>query len=339
MQITALELAKLVNGTVEGDENVIISAPSKIEEGKAGTITFLANAKYEKYIYTTKASAVLVDREFKAQSKIDATLIRVDNVYETVASLLNQFGAAKDGKGKSEISPHAIIDSTAQIGADVYIGAGVVIGSKVKIAAGSQIHPQVYLGDGVEVGANSVIYAGVKIYRDCIIGQNCILHSNAVVGSDGFGFAPQEDGSYKKIAQLGNVVIEDWVEVGANTVIDRATMGSTVIRQGVKLDNLIQIAHNVEVGRNSVIAAQSGVAGSTKIGSQVMMGGQVGIVGHIEIADKVKIQAQSGVNSSIKEEGKAIFGTPAIGYKEFLKSYAIFRKLPSLLKRINKLEK
>jgi UDP-3-O-[3-hydroxymyristoyl] glucosamine N-acyltransferase len=339
MQITAQDLATLIGGKIEGDPSILIFGPSKIEEGKPGTVSFLANPKYESYIYTSKASVILVESDFNPTKEIAATLIRVENVYEKVALLLNKFGDLQKEAVKFEIHASAVVDESAQIGDSVSVGANVVIEKDASLGEKTVVYPQVYIGSNVKIGAGTIIYPGVKIYKDCVIGANCILHSNCVIGSDGFGFAPQADGSYEKIAQLGNVLIEDAVEIGANAVVDRATMGSTIIKKGVKLDNLVQIAHNVVVGEDTVIAAQSGIAGSTKIGKRVMMGGQVGVAGHIQVADEVKVQAQAGINSSIKEKGKAMFGTPAFAYRDFLRSYSIFKKLPALADRLRKLEK
>ena len=336
MQISAKKLADLLGGTIEGDENALVSKASKIEEAEVGSIAFLANPKYEEYAYTTKASVLLVSKSFEPREEVKSTLVRVDDVYQCVSILLAQFG---NQATKSGISEQAILGEGNTIDPTAYIGHLSVIGDQVQIGAGSQIDSQVYIGDKVNIGKNVRIYPGVRIYKDCIIGDNCILHSNVVVGSDGFGFAPAEDGSYNKIPQIGNVILENDVEIGANTTIDRATMGSTIIRKGAKLDNLIMIAHNVEIGENTVIAAQTGVAGSTKIGSQCVIGGQVGFAGHLKIANGSKIQAQSGINKTIKEEGASWYGSPILNYRDFLKSYSIFRKLPKLQERLQDLEK
>lgn len=337
MQISAKELAQFLGGTVEGDAAVEVSSPSKIEEGTKGTISFLANPKYEHYVYTTECSILLVTNDFKPQQPVRATLVRVENVYDAVAKLLEKFGSEMP---KIEgISEEAFIHEEVTIGEDVSVGRFSVIEKNTKVGAGSTIYPQVFIDENVVIGKNVTLYPGVKIFHTCTIGDNCVLHANVVVGSDGFGFAPLADGSYKKIPQLGNVIVENDVEVGANTVIDRATMGSTIIRQGAKLDNLIQIAHNVEVGKNTVIAAQAGVAGSTKIGKNAMIGGQAGIVGHVEIADRTRVQAQSGINKNIKKTDIAFYGSPALEYNDYLRSYAIFRRLPALQRKINELEK
>jgi UDP-3-O-[3-hydroxymyristoyl] glucosamine N-acyltransferase len=337
MQISAKELGLLLNGVVEGDASVEVSGPSKIEDGTKGTISFLANPKYEKYAYTTKSSILLVSMDFKPEKPLVPTLIRVDNVYDSVAQLLNKFG--DDIPQIAGISEEAFIHEKATISENVSVGNFSYIEKGAKVGAGSKIYPQVYIGENVTVGENVTLFPGVKIFYNCTIGDNCMLHANVVIGSDGFGFAPTNDGSYNKIPQLGNVVLEDNVEIGANTVIDRATMGSTVLRQGAKLDNLIQIAHNVEIGESTVIAAQAGIAGSTKIGKNAMIGGQAGIVGHVDIADGTKVQAQSGINRSIKKPDSALYGSPALDYNNYLRSYAVFRRLPELQQRINELEK
>lgn len=337
MKITAKLLSELLNGSIEGDPEVSVYGPSKIEEGKEGTISFLSNPKYETYAYSTESSILLVSKEFKAQQSIRATLIRVDDVYASVAKLLEYFN--KKTRTWKGIDQQAFVDSEAEIGADVSIGKFSVVSKHAKVGKGSIIYPQVFIDENVVIGENCVLYPGTKIYRDTQVGDACILHANVVVGSDGFGFAPQKDGSFKKVPQIGKVIIEDEVEIGANTVIDRATMGATVIKKGAKLDNLIQIAHNVEVGENTVIAAQAGVAGSTKIGKNCMIGGQAGFVGHIEIANGTKVQAQSGINKPIKEENTAIYGSPALPYNDYLRSYAVFRRLPELSRQIAALKK
>ncbi len=338
MIITAKELSKILYGSVEGDPNVIVDRPSKIEEGGKGTISFLANPKYESYAYTTTASIILVSKDFKPAKPISATLIRVEDVYSCVALLLDKFGN-KVEVSQEGISDQAFVHPDAQIGNNVSIGLFSIIENGASVGSNCTIYPQVYIGRNVTMGKNVTLHPGVKIYHDCVIGDNCILHSNVVIGSDGFGFAPTEDGSFKKIPQLGNVVLEKEVEVGANTVIDRATIGTTIIKEGVKLDNLIQIAHNVEVGQNTVIAAQTGIAGSTKVGENCMIGGQVGIVGHITVANGTKVQAQSGIASKVKTENTSLFGSPAIPYSNYLRSYTGFKQLPDLIKKINDLEK
>ncbi len=336
MQISAKKLADLLGGLVEGDSEVLVSTASKIEEAESGSIAFLANPKYEAFAYSTKASVLLVTKDFKPKEDISATLVRVDDVYQSVSILLKQFG---DQEAKSGVSDQAIVGQGTIIDPSAFVDHFTVIGNGVKIGTGSQIHSQVSIGDNVTIGNNVLLYPGVRIYKDCIIGDNTILHSNVIIGSDGFGFAPAEDGSYKKIPQIGNVILEEDVEIGANTTVDRGTMGSTIIRKGVKLDNLVMIAHNVEIGAHTVIAAQTGVAGSAKLGEKCVIGGQVGIVGHIQIANGTKIQAQSGINKSIKEEGTSWYGSPALNYRDYLKSYSIFRKLPKMQERVQNLEK
>jgi UDP-3-O-[3-hydroxymyristoyl] glucosamine N-acyltransferase len=337
MKITAKQLSDLLNGTIEGDPDITVFGPSKIEEGKEGTISFLSNLQYEAYAYTTKASILLVSNDFELKSPISATLIRVEDVYACVAKLLAQFGEIEQTmKG---VDDQAFIDPEATLGKGVVVGKFTLVNKNAKVGEGTVLYPQVFVDENVKIGKGCILYPGVKIYRDCEIGDHCILHANVVVGSDGFGFAPQDDGTYKKIPQIGNVIIEDQVEIGANTVIDRATMGSTLIKSGVKLDNLIQIAHNVEVGENTAIAAQAGIAGSTKIGKNCLIGGQAGFVGHITIADGTKVQAQSGINKAIKKEGTALYGSPAMPYTDYLRSYAVFRRLPDLSRQIEELKK
>ncbi|MCP3929551.1 MAG: UDP-3-O-(3-hydroxymyristoyl)glucosamine N-acyltransferase [Bacteroidetes bacterium] len=337
MQISARELAHILKGEIEGNPDVIVNRPSKIEEGGEGTITFLANLRYEQYAYNTSASILLVEEGFKPSQSIPATIIRVEDVYNAVAFLLEKFN--QNSIGPKGISSHVLIAESTIIAATASIGHYSVIEENVSIGEGSSIHAQVYVGKGAEIGKNTIIHPGVKIYHDCVIGDNCIIHSNAVIGSDGFGFAPLEDGTYRKITQIGNVVIEDNVEIGANTTIDRATMGSTIIRKGVKLDNLIMVAHNVEIGENTVIAAQTGIAGSTKIGDRCRIGGQAGFGGHLKIAEGTQVQAQTGIIQSIKTPDTAISGSPAIPYKDFFRAATVFKKLPELYRRFNRLEK
>ena len=337
MQISAKDLSLALNGTVEGNPEVIVSRPSKIEEATEDSICFFANPKYEHYVYTTKASVILVSKDFVPSQPISATLIRVEDVYKSVSFLLEKFAQKEDKQG--EISPQAAIHPSAKIGNNVNIGPFVVIEKGAEIGENTSLQAQVFVGENAKIGNNCILFSGVKIYHDCEVGSNCILHANVVIGGDGFGFAPQADGSFKKVAQIGNVMIENDVEVGANSTIDRATMGSTIIRQGVKLDNLIMIAHNVEIGKNTVIAAQTGVAGSTKIGENCMIGGQVGFVGHIEVANGTKVQAQSGVARSVKKENISLYGSPAINYANYLRSYAVFKNLPALSKEVNLLKK
>jgi UDP-3-O-[3-hydroxymyristoyl] glucosamine N-acyltransferase len=337
MELSAKTIAEYLKGDLEGNQEVMVNQLARIEEGKPGNICFLANPKYEKFLYTTKASIVLLNRSFILTEKVNATLIRVDNAYESVASLLELYNTYSFEK-KGREWPSRVAWS-AKIGKGTYIGAFTVVEKKAKIGKNCKIYPQVYIGRNVEVKDNTVIYPGVSVYYDCKIGANCIIHSGAVIGSDGFGFAPQADKIYKKIPQLGNVIIEDNVEIGANTAIDRATMGSTIIRRGVKLDNLIQIAHNVELGENTAVAGQCAIAGSTKVGRNVIIAGQVGIAGHLKIADGVTIAAKSGVSNDLKKENEIVLGAPAWDIRESRKSIVIYRQLPLLREKILELEK
>jgi UDP-3-O-[3-hydroxymyristoyl] glucosamine N-acyltransferase len=329
MQFTAHQIASLLNGTVEGDPSVPVNALAKIEEATVGALSFLANPKYEQYLFTTNASIVIVNNDLALAQPVNATLIRVDNAYSAFSVLLDAYSTLK--LDKSGIEQPSFIHPSATIGKDVYIGAFAYIGPDVKLGDNSKVYPGAYIGDNVTIGNNVTLFAGVKVYFDCVLG--------AIIGSDGFGFAPTGDGTYKKIAQIGNVILEDNVEVGSNTTIDRATMGSTIIRKGVKLDNLIQIAHNVEIGTNTVIAAQTGISGSTKIGEQVILGGQVGVVGHVSIAKGTQVQAQSGIGRTITEENKKWAGTPAFAYSSNMRSQVVIQRLPELEKRIVELEK
>ncbi|HKL71144.1 MAG TPA: UDP-3-O-(3-hydroxymyristoyl)glucosamine N-acyltransferase [Marinilabiliaceae bacterium] len=337
MEFTAKQISELIQGTIEGDPDVIVRNVSKIEEGGPSTLTFLANPKYASYIYTTNASVVIVNNTFKAEQPVNATLIRVEDAYNALAKLLQMYQASLPKK--SGIEQPSFVDKTATLGDFVYVGAFAYVGEKVKLADKVQIFPQAYVGDGVSIGENTIVYAGAKIYQGCKIGANCVIHAGAIIGSDGFGFAPGADGQFEKIPQIGNVVLEDFVEIGSNTTIDRATMGSTIIRKGTKLDNLIQVAHNVEIGENSVLAAQTGIAGSVKIGNNVMFGGQVGISGHITIANGVKLAAQSGVSKSIVKEGSVQMGAPSFDAMQYNKAYVVFRKLPDIYSRIGAIEK
>jgi len=323
MQITAQEISVYLNGTLEGNPKAVIQRPARIEEAQTGDICFLASPKYHPFAYTTQASVLLV--------------VRVDDVYSCVSLLLEKFGQSI--QQTSGIDGQAYAHPSAQLAANVSVGAFSYISEGVKIGEHTIIYPQVYVGKNVTIGKNVTLHPGVRIYRDCVIGDNCIVHANVVIGSDGFGFAPQEDGTYKKIPQIGNVVLGNGVEVGSNTVIDRATMGSTHIKDGAKLDNLIQIAHNVEIGENTVIAAQAGIAGSTKMGKNCMIGGQAGFVGHITVADGSKVQAQSGVSRSLKKPGAAWHGSPAFNYSDFMRSQVVFKNLPDLAKKVHELEK
>jgi UDP-3-O-[3-hydroxymyristoyl] glucosamine N-acyltransferase len=337
MEFTAKIIAGFLKGEIEGNPDVKVNTIAKIEEGQEGALSFLANPKYENYIYTTKSSVVLVNKDFVASSKISSTLIRVDNSYEAFASLLTLVDQSRPKK--KGIHSAAIIEPTANLGQDVYIGALAYISENCSVGDGCRIYPHVYIGEGTIIGKNCTINPGVKIYHECIIGDNVTIHAGTVIGSDGFGFAPQSDSEFMKIPQIGNVVIEDNVEIGANVAIDRATMGSTIIRKGVKIDNLIQIGHNVEIGENTVMAGQTGIAGSSKIGKNCMFGGQVGIAGHIKVANGTRIGAQGGILGDIKEENTTIIGSPAIEFKNFLKSSVIFRKLPDLKVKIDTIEK
>jgi UDP-3-O-[3-hydroxymyristoyl] glucosamine N-acyltransferase len=336
MQFTAKDIAFMLNGTVEGDPLAIVNHLAKIEEGGASSLSFLANAKYEQYIYITDASVVIVNNDLELTAPVKATLIRVENAYTSFSLLLEQYNTIK--LNKSGIEQPNFIHSSAKIGAEPYIGAFTYISQDVIMGDNCKVYPGCYIADNVKLGNNVTLFPGVKVYFDCVIGNNVVIHSGAIIGSDGFGFAPNADGSYKKIAQIGNVVIEDDVEVGANTTIDRATMGSTVIRKGVKIDNLVQVAHNVEVGSNTVIAAQSGISGSTKLGERVVVGGQVGFAGHLTIADGSQFGAQTGINSSVKEPGKQWGGSPYQPYKDYLRGHVNMRRLPDLEKRVKELE-
>lgn len=337
MQLSAAQLAEIIRGVVEGDPTVLIHKPSKIEEGGKGTVTFLSNTLYEPYAYTTTASVIIVSNDFVPQHPVTATLIRVPDVRLAVAVLLDKFGGHSNINPK--ISEQAVISPEASIGEHVSIGHFCVVETNASIGRGCIIYPNVFIGEGVTIGERVTLYPGVRILKHCIIGNDCIIHANAVIGSDGFGFAPLEDGSFRKIAHTGNVVIEEQVEIGANCSIDRATIGSTRIKKGAKLDNLIHVAHNVTIGANTVMAAQVGIAGSTEIGNNCQIGGQVGFAGHRKVADGTMIQAQSGIASDIKEKGEKLFGTPAMPYTGYIKSFVIFKKLPELYKLILKLEK
>jgi len=337
MQFTAAQISAIIKGRIEGNPDASVTSFGKIEEATGSQLSFLANPKYEDYLYTTGAAIVIINEGYELRQPIQATLIRVPDAYSAFAQLLSQYQLMMNSSMKGIQQPAFIAPSVA-IGGDVFVGAFSYIAEGVTIGTGTKIYPNTYIGENVKLGDNCVIHPGVKIYFGCVIGNNVAIHAGTVIGSDGFGFAPQADGSYKKVPQIGNVVIEDNVEIGANTTIDRATMGSTVIRSGAKLDNLIQIAHNVEVGNSTVIAAQAGVSGSTKIGNNVMIGGQAGLVGHIQIADGSKINAQSGVSKSLKNTYAAVTGSPAYDYTSALRSQAIFRNLPEMEKRIKELE-
>jgi UDP-3-O-[3-hydroxymyristoyl] glucosamine N-acyltransferase len=337
MQFTAEQIAALIGGKVEGEPGITVSTFGKIEEAGKGQLSFLANPKYEDHIYTTLASIIIVNDSLELKQPLSATIIRVPDAYSAFATLLEKYQQIRTQQLTGIQQPvymHATVKTGEQLflGAFAYLGENVIIGNNVKI------FPNAYIGNNVTIGDNSIIHPSVKIYSDCIIGNNVVIHAGTVIGSDGFGFAPQQDGSFKKVPQIGNVIIEDFVEIGSNATIDRATIGSTIIRSGAKLDNLIQVAHNVEVGNNTVIAAQAGVSGSTKIGNNVMIGGQAGIVGHISIADGTKINAQSGVSKTIKTPNTAVTGSPAFEYSSALRSQAINRNLPEMERRLSELE-
>jgi UDP-3-O-[3-hydroxymyristoyl] glucosamine N-acyltransferase len=336
MQFSATQIALMIGGTVEGDPDTAVASFGKIEEAQPGQLAFLANPKYEEYLYSTNASIVIVNNTLELKQPITLTLIKVPDAYTSFAVLLDKYQQIQRQQ-LSGIQQPVYIDATAKIGENVFIGAFAYLGQNVMVADGVKIYPNAFLGNNVVIGANAVIHPGVKIYHDCVIGKNVVIHAGTVIGSDGFGFAPQADGTFKKIPQIGNVIIEDDVEIGANSTIDRATMGSTIIKAGAKLDNLLQIGHNAEVGHNTIIAAQSGISGSTKVGNNVMIGGQAGVVGHITIGDGAKINAQSGVSKSI-DPGKVVTGSPAYDYTAALRSQATSRKLPELEKRIKELE-
>jgi len=337
MDFTIKQIAEITNGVIEGDSEATVSHLSKIEEGGAHSLTFLANPKYTHYIYETTASACIVDHDFIAEHPVATTLIRVPNAYMAFAQLLEAYNSMK--KNKIGISSLACIAESSKIGDNCYIAEFVSVGENVKIGNNVKIYPHTVLGDDVVVGSDSTLFAGVKIYEDCIVGNQCTIHAGTVIGADGFGFAPQQGDEFKKVAQIGNVIIEDHVEIGANCCIDRATLGSTIIRQGVKLDNLIQVAHNVEIGNNTVIAAQSGVAGSAKLGKNIMIGGQVGVSGHITVADGVKIAAQSGIPNNIDEKESTVMGSPAFDASLYKRVFIVFRKLPEIYNRLTALEK
>lgn len=327
----------LIQGRIEGDPENKVSSFGRIEEASAGQLTFLANPKYEDFLYTSKASVIIVNDNLELRQPVSGTLIRVPDAYSAFAVLLSKYQEVRAAQ-LTGIEQPSFVAPSAKLGEQVYIGAFAYLGEQVVVGNRVKIYPGVFIGENVRIGDDSRIMPGVKIYHDCVIGRNVTIHAGTVIGADGFGFAPQNDGSYQKIPQIGNVVVEDYVEIGSNASIDRATIGTTLIRSGAKLDNLIQIAHNVEVGRNTVIAAQAGISGSTKLGDNVMIGGQAGIVGHINIANGAKINAQSGVTKSIKDEGAAVTGSPAHDYTSALRSQAISRKLPELEKRIQELE-
>jgi UDP-3-O-[3-hydroxymyristoyl] glucosamine N-acyltransferase len=337
MEFTAKAVAEFLKGEVFGDPEIKVNKVSKIEEGTEGSLCFLSNPKYEEYLYTSTASIVIVNKDFNPAKKLNCTLIKVEDAYQAIAALLQLQESVKPAKiGKH---PQSWIEESSEAGEELYLGAFAYVGENCKLGNKVKIYPQVFVGDNVEIGDNTVIYPGTKIYPDCKIGNNCIIHAGVIIGADGFGFAPDAENDYKKIPQTGNVILEDRVEIGSNTTIDRATIGSTVIRKGVKLDNLIQVGHNVTIGENTVMAAQSAIAGSVKIGKNCMFGGQVGIAGHIEIADEVKMAAKSGVAKDIRKKGAVLMGGPAFDFMDYQKSYVYFKNLPRLADRITSLEK
>lgn len=338
MEFKAAQIAALIGGKVEGNPDAIVSKLSKIEEGVAGSLSFLSNPQYVPYIYTTDASIVIVNDDFSATEalKPSLTLIRVPDARQAFAKLLDAYNQQKFSM--TGVEQPSYVSAKAKLGNNVYVGANSYVGDNVTVGDNTKIFPNSFIGSNVTIGANTIVYAGVKIYHECVVGNDCIIQSGAIIGGDGFGFQPNQENNYQKVPHIGNVILEDHVEIGANTTIDRATLGSTIIRRGVKLDNLIQIAHNVEIGENTVIAAQSGVAGSTKIGRDCMIGGQVGIIGHLLIGNRVKIAAQSGIGNNVKDDD-IIQGSPAFGIGDYKRSYVLFRALPDLKDKISKLEK
>jgi len=336
MKFTAAQIAGILEGTVEGNPEIQVSKLAKIEEGTAGSLTFLANPKYTSYIYSTKASVTIVNDSFVPENEVSTTLIRVEDAYKSFSKLLEYYNQVK--LNKTGIEEPSFISESATYGENLYFGAFSYLGDNVQLGNNVKIYPNVYIGDNVTIGDNCVIFAGAKIYSESDIGDSVYIHSGAIVGADGFGFTPNENGEYQKVPQTGNVIIEDHVDIGAGTTIDRATLGSTIIRKGVKLDNQIQIAHNVEIGEHTAIAAQTGIAGSTKIGKNCLIGGQVGIVGHITIGDRVRIQAQSGIGRNVKDD-EVLQGSPALNYGDYNKSYVHFKNLPRIAKTIHQLEK
>ena len=335
MEFSAKQIAEYIQGVIEGDENATVHTFAKIEEGIPGAISFLSNPKYTHYIYDTQSSIVLVNKDFAPEKEVKATLIRVDNAYESLAKLMTLYEQSQPKR--TGIHPLAYVAPTAKIGENVYLAPFACVGDNAEIGDGTELHPHATVGRGAKVGKNCILYTNCNVYHDCRVGNNCILHSGCVIGADGFGFAPSPEG-YEKIPQIGIAILEDNVEIGANTCVDRATMGATIIRKGVKLDNLIQIAHNVEVGSHTVMASQVGIAGSTKVGEWCMFGGQVGLAGHIKIGNKVNLGAQSGVPGSIKD-GQNLIGTPPIEPKNYFKSSVLFKKLPEMATELNNLKK
>lgn len=337
MEFSAKQIADILSGDVVGDSNVTVTGLSKIEEGTTGTLSFLSNPKYEEYIYKTGSSICIVNKTFEPNQTLPSTLtlVKVENAYSSFAKLLEFYNQLQLKPAK--IEQPSFFSESATAGEGLYLGAFAYVGEQVKIGENVKIYPNVYIGDNVTIGDNTILFPGVNVYANCVVGQNCIIHSGVIIGSDGFGFAPNEAGEYQKIPQIGNVILEDFVEIGSNSTIDRATMGSTIIRSGVKIDNLVQIAHNVEVGKNTAIASQAGIAGSAKIGAQVQIGGQAGISGHLHIADGTQIVAQSGIPNSVKRKA-VLMGSPAIDIEDYKKSYFGFRKLPFILKKIQEFD-
>jgi UDP-3-O-[3-hydroxymyristoyl] glucosamine N-acyltransferase len=338
MEFSVAQIAQILGAEVEGDEQQKIKGLGKIEEAKAGDIAFLANPKYENYIYETHATAVIVSKEFKPKKALQTTLIKVDDPYSSFSALLDEYQRLT-GLQKSGVEQPAFMAESAQCGENIYRGAFSYIGENVRIGNNVKIYPHVYIGDNTTIADGSILYAGVKVYANSVIGKHCTIQAGAVIGSEGFGYAPQKDGTYKPIPQVGNVILEDYVDIGANTTIDCATMGSTIIRRGTKIDNQVQIAHNVEIGHDTAIASQCGISGSTKIGNNCVLAGQVGLVGHIKIGDQSIIAAKSGVSKSFPKTGSVVFGYPAMDKAQYVKSFAIFRNLPELREKVMELEK
>ena len=336
MNFTAEQIAEILEGDIVGNPKVEVSKLSKIEEGTNGSLTFLSNPKYTPYIYSTKASITIVNKSFIPENEISTTLIKVDDAYKSFSKLLEYYNQVKNNK--EGIEQPSFKSDTAMYGKHVYLGAFSYLGEHVKLGNNVKIYPHAYVGDNVTIGDNTTIYSGVKLYSETQIGNNCVINSGAIIGADGFGFTPDENGEFQKVPQTGNVIIEDNVDIGSATTIDRATLGSTIIRKGVKLDNQIQIAHNVEIDQNTVIAAQTGIAGSTKIGKYCMIGGQVGIAGHLTIGNNIRVQAQTGIGHRVKD-GEKLYGSPAIDYGNYVKSYVHFKNLPKIVKTLNDLEK
>ncbi len=338
MKFTLAQIAELVGGSVEGDSEVIIDSIAKIEEAQDGAISFLSNPKYEQYLYDTSATAVLLDNDFVAKGEIKTNVVRVENAYNGFTILLEEYERLL-GLSKTGIEQPSFLSENSQIGLNPYLGAFAYIGQNVRLGDNVKIYPHVYIDDNVEIGDNTILYSGVRIYQGCKIGSHCTIHANAVIGSDGFGFAPQSDGSFHRIPQIGNTILKDHVSIGANTVVDCATMGSTVIHKGVKIDNLVQVGHNVEIGDDSVIVSQTGIAGSSKLGNNCIVAGQVGIVGHLKIDDNTTIGAQSGVSKDTSKKGQTLLGSPAVDKSVHVRQLTIARSLPKMLQRIENLEK